>query len=58
MEEREIKFWLVVIVSVVIYLTRNTNTFSQKAWVVLKAFYTALLLVLAYGFVKDQFKKK
>jgi hypothetical protein len=58
MEMNEVIAWLFIVFSVVCYIFRNTNKFFAGCWFVLKCFYTALMVVLAYGFIKEQMTKK
>jgi len=49
---------LFLIANFVVYLFKDTNKFCASVWFVLKSFWIALFAVLAYGFIKEQFKKK
>ena len=40
------------------YVFKDTNKFCAGVWFVLKSFWIALFAVLAYGFIKEQLKKK
>jgi hypothetical protein len=58
MDMNEVIAWLFIVFSVVCYIFRDTNKFFTGCWFVLKCFYTALVAVLVYGFVKEQVTKK
>jgi hypothetical protein len=57
METSEIFALLFIISNFVVYFLRDRFPFD-KIWFVLKAFWTALLLVLVYNNIKDRFNKK
>ena len=58
METNEFFAVLFLIANFVVYLFKDTNKFCANVWFVLKSFWIALFAVLAYGFIKEQFKKK
>jgi hypothetical protein len=58
METNQFFAVLFLIANLVVYLFKDTNKFCASAWFVLKSFWIALFAVLAYGFIKEQFKKK
>ena len=49
--------WLFIIFNVVCYLKRHTSPFKE-IWNVLSIFWLVLLAILAFGYIKEQLKKK
>ena len=58
METNEFFAVLFLIANFVVFLLKDTNKFCAGVWFVLKSFWIALFAVLAYGFIKEQFKKR
>lgn len=58
MKENEFFALLFLLFNLVVFLFRDKNKFCASAWFVLKCFWVALLAVLAFGFIKEQFNKK
>ena len=58
METNEFFALLFLLFNFFCYLFKDKYILCNKAWFVLKAFWIALALVLAIGYVKDQFKSK
>ena len=51
------EFFILIFLTIV-YFFKDTNKFCAGVWLVLKSFFIALFAVLAYGFIKEQLKKK
>lgn len=49
--------WFFIIFSVVCYIKRDKSPFKE-IWGVLSIFWLTLLAILAFGFIKEQLKKK
>ena len=58
MTTNEIYALVFILFSIVSFLLRDKYIFFKGTWFVLKSFYIALLMVLAYGFIQEQLKKK
>jgi hypothetical protein len=58
METNEIIAWFFIIFSVVVWLLKDTFLLCKILWKIIQAFWIALALVLAFGYVKDKMKAK
>jgi hypothetical protein len=58
METNEFFALLFLLFNLFCFLFKDKYILCNKAWYVLKAFWIALAVVLAIGYVKDQFKNK
>jgi hypothetical protein len=58
METNEFFVVLFLLFNIFCYLFKDTFIFCNKVWFILKAFWLALAVVLAIGYIKDKIYNK